>query len=128
MRQDLHSVKTKFYEILQNHIFQIQAPEGYTIKLKFDTDHGFKMEYHNKCGYDKLHIFKGSLATFDQTNRIARFCGPKQNGLNGASKPFDGSKKVYETLNSLPMWDEAYDTHTNQVIVAVDFDQGEKFF
>ena len=83
------------------------------------------MEYHNKCGYDKLHIFRGNLKTFDQTNRIARFCGPKQNGNNGHSKPYDGANKVYETAGVLPMWDEAFDTGSNEVIVAVDFDQGK---
>ena len=83
------------------------------------------MEYHTKCGYDKLHIFKGNLATFEQTNRIARFCGPKQNGSNGATKPWDGAEKVFETSGELPMWDKSYNTYTNEVIVAVDFDQGK---
>ena len=95
------------------------------MKLKFDVDHEFQLEYHNKCGYDKLHIFRGNLETFDQTNRIARFCGPKQNGNNGHSKPYDGANKVYETAGVLPMWDEAFNTGSQEVIVAVDFDQGK---
>ena len=83
------------------------------------------MEYHNKCGFDKLHIFRGNLKSFDQTNRIARFCGPKQNGHNGHTKPYDGANKIYETAGVLPMWDVPFETESNEIIVAVDFDQGE---
>jgi len=39
------------------------------------------------CGYDRLHIFTGSIKNFEKTNRIARFCGPK---IKSWTKPFDG--------------------------------------
>ena len=44
------------------------------------------MEWHEMCGYDRLHIFTGSIKNFEKTNRIARFCGPKAPW----TKPFDG--------------------------------------
>ena len=77
------------------------------------------MEFHNKCGYDKLHIFKGNVTDFEQTNRIARFCGPKT-----GDKPWDGSRKIKEINGELAMWDSPYNTFSSQVIVAVDLDQG----
>ena len=78
------------------------------------------MEYDQYCGLDKLHIFKGSVEGFEQTNRIARFCGPKT-----GDKPWDGSRKIKEINGELAMWDSAYKTMTSAAIVAIDFDQGE---
>ena len=65
------------------------------------------------------------MAEFEPTNRIARFCGPKQNGKNGQTKPWDGAKKVKEAGGILPMWDIPFETNSNEVIIAVDFDQGK---
>ena len=93
--------------------------------LKFDQSHEFGLEFHRKCGYDKLHLFKGNVAEFEPTNRIARFCGPRQNGKNGKTMPWDGSRKVKKRGGVLPMWDSEFDTDSNEVIVAVDFDQGK---
>ena len=92
--------------------------------LRFDQSHNFGLEFHRKCGYDKLHLFKGNLAEFEPKNRIARFCGPRQNGKNGKSRPWDGARKVKKNGGVLPMWDSEFDTDSNEVIVAVDFDQG----
>ena len=111
--------------IIQNHIYEIKAPEDYTIVLQFDQSHGFGLEFHRKCGYDKLHLFKGNFLDFKPTNRIARFCGPRQNGKNGKTQPWDGSRKVKKRGGVLPMWDSEFDTESNEVIVAVDFDQGK---
>ena len=57
------------------------------ILLQFDKSYGFEMEWHEQCGYDRLHIFTGSIEDFQSTNRIARFCGPK---VKAWTKPFDG--------------------------------------
>ena len=87
------------------------------------------------CGYDKLHIFRGNRDNFQKTNRIARFCGPK----GDSDKPFDGSGRafVYVCLVLLkysgklmpvddvqPMWDTPVNAQSNEVIVAIDLDQG----
>ena len=82
------------------------------------------MEWHYMCGYDKLHIFTGSIENYGSTNRIARFCGPK---MKGWSKPFDGTRQLKNIGGVLPMWDEPYDTNTNEVIIGIDLDQGQNY-
>ena len=95
------------------------------------------MEWHEMCGYDRLHIFTGSIKNFEKTNRIARFCGPKAPW----TKPFDGlqpnlfrqkisyilgARKLrnleVDGVRELAMWDKPYETMTNQVIIAFDLD------
>jgi len=105
------------YKNFENAIFEINV--GPNRSLKFDKTHPFGIEWHNQCGYDKLHLFKGNVLNFDEKRRIARFCGPKD-----GKKPFDGSGKIKPAKGSLKMWDTVYQTFTSQVIVAVDFDQG----
>ena len=92
------------------------------ITLQFDTKFGFGMEWHYMCGYDKLHIFTGSIENYGSTNRIARFCGPKAN--MGWTKPFDGTRQLRNIGGILPMWDIPYETNTNEVIIGIDLDQG----
>jgi len=106
------------YKNFQNVLFEINVGSNRHISLKFDQGHSFGMEYHNKCGYDKLHIFKGSVKGFQQTNRIARFCGPKS-----GDKPWDGSRKIKEIDGQLAMWDYEYKTMSSEAIIAIDFDQ-----
>jgi len=106
------------YNNFENSIYYIQVPEGKTIHLQFDQD-GFGLEWHNMCGYDKLHIFRGNRDNFEKTNRIARFCGPK----GDSGKPFDGSGKLMAIGDVQPMWDTSVDAQSNEVIVAVDLDQ-----
>ena len=77
---------------------------------------GFNVEYHHKCGYDRIHIFSGSIT--GEQKRHARFCGPK----NG-EKPYDGSGKVKETDGKMPFWDVPYDLGSNQAIIGFDVDQ-----
>ena len=62
------------------------------IVLQFDKEYGFSMEWHEQCGYDKLHIFTGSVKNFEKANRIARFCGPK---IKTWTKPFDGKLLIF---------------------------------
>ena len=44
----------------------INPGQGHKVHLKFDTDYGFEMEWHNKCGYDKLHIYAGDSDDFER--------------------------------------------------------------
>ena len=95
------------------------------------------MEWHEMCGYDRLHIFTGSIKNFEKTNRIARFCGPKAPW----TKPFDGQQPNHfqqklsyflgarklrnlevDGVRELAMWDKPYETMTNQIIIAFDLD------
>jgi len=106
------------YKSFENSMFQINVGPDRRVFLKFDRDHKFGIEWHAQCGYDKLHIFKGNADEFDENNRIARFCGPK----NG-KKPFDGAYKLKPAKGVMPMWDTRFNTRSSEVIVAVDFDQ-----
>jgi len=106
------------YKSFQNSLFEINVGPDRQVWLKFDRNHKFGIEWHAQCGYDKLHIFKGNAAAFDEKNRIARFCGPKK-----GKKPFDGSQKLKPAKGVMPMWDTSFNTRSSEVIVAVDFDQ-----
>lgn len=105
------------YVNFKNTLVTINIP-GRHIELQFDQDHEFGMEYHKQCGYDRLQIFTGTAATFDKTNRIARWCGPKK-----GNKPYDGSGKLKEVDGVLSMWDTKLDTLSSDVIIGIDFDQ-----
>ena len=76
----------------------------------------FDVEYHHKCGYDRLHIFSGTIS--GEHERHARFCGPKK-----GAKPYDGSGKIKETNGIMPFWDEKYDLGSNEAIIGFDVDQ-----
>ena len=111
----------KDYENHRNVMYRIQLGDSRKIKLKFNQEEGFGMEWHRNCGYDKVHIFTGRADDFDNAQRIARFCGPKKAG--GA--PFDAAGNVRPINGKMAMWDEWMDVGSGDVIVAIDLDQGQ---
>ena len=100
-------------------MFQINVGPNRRVHLQFDQDAGFGLEWHRQCGFDKVHIFRGNADNFVETNRIARFCGPKS-----GSAPFDGSGKLKAVDGSQPMWDTAFNTRSSEILVGIDLDQG----
>ena len=106
------------YGLKQTCMWHITVPKKHKIYLEFDRDYGFDVEYHNFCGFDKLHLFKGHFAPHQDVERIGRFCGPRPN----YDKPWDGSRKIF-SLNKMPFWDKAYNSNTNKITVAWDSDQ-----
>jgi len=82
------------------------------------------MEWHRNCGYDKVHIFTGRADDFDNAQRIARFCGPKNEG--GA--PFDAAGNIRPVNGKMAMWDEWMDVGSGDVVVAIDLDQDRSDF
>lgn len=84
-----------------------------TLQLQFNKDHGFGIEYHRFCAYDKLHIYDNL-----DNSRLARLCGPKDGDV-----PFDGAQKLKRTDGVMEMWDVPYDSHSNQILVAFDTDR-----
>lgn len=109
-------IKPEDYKDYQSCLWTIKVPENKKLMLRFDKKAGFNVEYHHKCGYDRIHIFSGSIT--GEQKRHARFCGPK----NG-EKPYDGSGKVKETNGKMPFWDVPYDLGSNQAIIGFDVDQ-----
>ena len=65
-------------------LMQINVPATHSLSFQFVDD--FNLEYHQRYGFDRVHIFSGTID--GDTQRQGRFCGPKPNG----NKPFDGSK------------------------------------
>ena len=61
------------YESFTSCLWQIKLPPTRTITLQFVDD--FDLEYHMQCGYDRVHIFSGSIDGDNQ--RQGRFCGPR---------------------------------------------------
>lgn len=72
------------------------------------------LEFHNRCGYDKVHIFDGT-----DEERLGRFCGPKQDGSKGGLVPYDGSKK---NTPGEEFWAVPYQTHSHRILVGFDRD------
>lgn len=66
-----------------------------------------------RCGYDKLHIFSVDRVETPNINRIARFCGPKNNGK--VLKPFDGARKIKNSWkkDEMAMWDIPFNTYSS---------------
>lgn len=106
------------YQQKTNYIFKIQTGANRRIKMKFDKKFGFDLEWHNQCGFDKVHIYSGNE---DDNKRIARFCGPKA----GQSYPFDATKNVryWPKTGKMAMWDWAKAVAIGEAFVAVDIDQ-----
>jgi hypothetical protein len=103
-------------------MWHITVPKSYTIKMQFDQETGFDVEYHQTCGFDKVHILKGHYQSTnrDGLDKVGRFCGPRP-GVNGP-RPWDGTRKIFDK-NSQPLWDEAHDIGSNKATVAWDSDQ-----
>ena len=66
-------IEIKDYESYTSCLWQIKLPPTRTIEIQFTGD--FDLEYHYQCGYDRVHIFSGSIDGDNQ--RQGRFCGPK---------------------------------------------------
>jgi len=105
------------YGTKQTCMWHITVPKKHSIHMEFDRDYGFDVEYHNFCGFDKVHLFSGHYAPGQDVQRIARFCGPRESG-----QPWDGARKIYSET-SMPFWDTAYNSQNHKVTVAWDSDQ-----
>ena len=105
------------YGVKQTCMWHITVPKKHSIHMEFDRDYGFDVEYHNFCGFDKVHFFSGHYAPGQDVQRIARFCGPREGG-----QPWDGARKIYSDT-SMPFWDMAYNSQSHKVTVAWDSDQ-----
>lgn len=103
----------------QSCLWTIKVNPNKHLVFEFDKATGFDVEYHQYCGYDRLHIFSGTVDEPLTNHRHARFCGPK----DGSTKPYDGAGKIKETDGILPFWDEPYDVRSNQAFIGFDIDQ-----
>ena len=113
------SIVVTDYNGLMSSLWTIEAPNGYKIQLKFDKEHGFAIEYHRRCFYDKLFIINKNMRT-----KFARLCGPKAN----QNWPFDALRKLSPLhKEALEMWDVPFDTNSDKVFVAFDTDQSYHF-
>lgn len=109
-------VRANQYKNYQSCLWTIDVGTGNSIEFTFDKKAGFDVEFHHKCGYDKLHIFSGNMQ--GKPERVARFCGPKD-----GEKPFDGSGQIKETNGVMPFWDAAFDIKNSQAVIGFDVDQ-----
>jgi len=108
-------IHVRNYNSFMSCMWTIEVPAGSSISFKFEKR--FDLEFHHRCGYDRVHIFSGTID--GETQRQGRFCGPKPS----SSKPYDGSKRNVETNGVMPFWDTAYDIQSNTAIVGFDSDQ-----
>ena len=54
--------------------WEIKTTIDKTIQLQLDKSHGFGIEYHRRCFYDKLFVYDST-----KRQKYARICGPKPN-------------------------------------------------
>ena len=74
-------IKVRNYDSFKSCLWEIQIPPTHTLTFQFEDN--FDLEFHQRCGYDRVHIFSGTIEGDNQ--RQGRFCGPKPGsgmGLN----------------------------------------------
>ena len=81
--------------------------------MQFDKDFGFDVEYHNFCGFDKVHLLSGHFGPDLTFTKIARFCGPRP-GVGG-NLPWDGKRKIFDDTGNMEFWDIPYVIASNKV-------------
>ena len=96
--------------------WQIHAPEGKTVGLKFYND--FDLEYHKQCGWDRVHIRCLDDPAFDAKGGkpISRLCGP----MNSANT------WAHDALKMMPkksFFKESTDTGCQKVLIEFNTDQ-----
>jgi len=113
--QNSGEIQVSDYESFTSCLWQIKLPPTRTIELQFVGD--FDLEYHFQCGYDRVHIFSGSIDGDNQ--RQARFCGPK-----GSDEfPWDGSKRNVAVNGEMNFFTAPFNIHNNNAIIGFDADQ-----
>jgi len=112
------------YSEKQSCMWHITVPKKHTIKMEFDRDYGFDVEYHNFCGFDKVHILSGHYGPGNDVSRIARFCGPSGMGKVGM-QPWDGARKQFGAKwgGGQPFWHKPYHANSNKITIGWDSDQ-----
>lgn len=63
------------FQNYQSCLWTITVDSGKSLEFQFDQSAGFDIEYHQFCGFDRLHIFSGDKN--GEYHRHARLCGPK---------------------------------------------------
>jgi hypothetical protein len=110
------------YDTKQECLWHITVPKKHKIKMEFVREYGFNVEYHNFCGFDKLHLISGHYGPHEEFKRVARFCGPRAGyGTNG--QPWDGARKIYNKPGNMPFWDKPFTFENNKVTIGWDSDQ-----
>lgn len=109
------TIEIKDYESYRSCLWEIKLPPTKTITFQFVGD--FDLEYHYKCGYDRVHIFSGEVDGDNQ--RQGRFCGPRHHD----DFPYDGSGRNVAVNGKMNFFSSPYDIHNNNAIVGFDADQ-----
>ena len=137
--QNSGEIQVSDYESFTSCLWQIKLPPTRTIELQFVGD--FDLEYHFQCGYDRVHIFSGSIDGDNQ--RQARFCGPKGkfksetqiypkyskfcrvliSSLGSDEFPWDGSKRNVAVNGEMNFFTAPFNIHNNNAIIGFDADQ-----
>jgi hypothetical protein len=109
------SVDSSKYNSKVSCLWQFDLPPNYTLEFQFVGD--FDLEYHQKCGYDRVHIFSGEID--GDMQRQGRFCGPKA----GRGFPHDGTGNHIAMGDSMDFFTQPFDIRSNTAFVGFDADQ-----
>lgn len=98
----------------------IGVPDDKQIMLKWTR---MDLEWHRFCAYDRVHVFDSK-----RKSRLGRWCGPRYH--DPTNMPWDGERRFRRKCKpgsrtdceDLDMYDTAYNTLTNQVVIAFDSD------
>ena len=110
-------IQVRDYASYSSCLWQIKLPPNRTIELQFVDE--FDLEYHYLCGYDRVHIFSGSIDGDNQ--RQARFCGPRHGVANDFA--WDGSQRNVATNGAMNFFSAPYNIRNNNAIIGFDADQ-----
>lgn len=90
------------YGIKQTCMWHITVPKKHSIHMEFDRDYGFEVEYHNFCGFDKVHLFAGHYAPGQDVQRIGRFCGMVHVKFTPKTRCHFGTRHTIQTATRSP--------------------------
>lgn len=81
--------------------------------MQFVKDYGFNVEYHNFCGFDKIHILSGHYGANQEFEKVARFCGPRPG--SSPAMPWDGRRQIFDDRGNMEFWDVPYTINNHKV-------------
>jgi len=122
IKEDKNNISVVKYKERESCMWHITVPAGYHLKMQFDKEYGFDVEYHNFCGFDKIHILEGHFGANQQFKKVGRFCGPRP-GEIGESRPWDGRRQLFDDTGNMEFWDKPFIFEGHKATIAWDSDQ-----
>jgi hypothetical protein len=94
------------YENRRSCLWTIRVAATHRLVFEFEKEDGFGLEYHEYCGYDKLHVFSGSPTSelYRHASLVLRFFSKNHNFCDILRIWVFFILKIIELLQKSPVW------------------------